>query len=184
MKNFKKIGIYLILLLIISGCALTSEKASDAVKEYLSKYNQKNDAILVQLDALIEEENLSEKQSKTYKEIMEKQYEDLKYKIEEEAYDGDEATIVTKITVYDLYKAQKEAENYKMSHSEEFLNENKVYDASKFLDYKLEKMKKNTEKIEYTINFKVVKKEGKWIIEKVETEDLEKIHGIYNYENE
>lgn len=182
MKHLKKIGISLILLLIISGCACTTEKASDAVKEYLSKYNQKNDTILVQLNALIEEENLSEEQAKKYKEIMEKQYEDLKYEIEEEVYEGDEATVVTKITVYDLYKAQKEAEDYKMSHQEEFLNEDKIYDANKYLDYKLEKMKKNTEKVEYTINFKLVKKEGKWVLDKVNTEDLEKIHGIYNYE--
>ena len=33
-------------------------------------------------------------------------------------------------------------------------------------------------------DFKVVKKDGVWTLENVSTEDLEKIHGIYNYTND
>ena len=42
-------------------------------------------------------------------------------------------------------------------------------------------MRKNTKTIEYTIDFKVIKQNGKWEVENVSTEDLEKIHGIYHY---
>ena len=45
-------------------------------------------------------------------------------------------------------------------------------------------MKKTTKTIEYTINFKIIKKDGKWVLDKVNTETLEKIHGIYNYTND
>ena len=31
---------------------------------------------------------------------------------------------------------------------------------------------------------KVIKKDGKWTIDNISTEDLEKIHGIYNYDTE
>ena len=38
--------------------------------------------------------------------------------------------------------------------------------------------------IPITNDFKVIKKDGKWTVENVSTEDLEKIHGIYNYSND
>lgn len=180
----KKLCLFLITLIATVGCACTMTKASDAVKEYLGKFNNQDAEILVELDELVKDENLTEEQSETYKEVMKKQYTDLKYEIVEETYNGDEATVTTKITVYDLYSAQKEAETYKSEHMEEFQNDNKIYDADLFLDYKIEQMKKSDKRIEYTIDFKVIKKDGKWMVENVSTEDLEKIHGIYNYSND
>lgn len=180
----KKIIALLITLSLAVGCACSIEKASDPVKEYLGKFNNHDAEILVELDALVKEENLTDEQADKYKEIMKKQYSDLKYEIVEEIYNGEEATVQTKIIVYDLYKVQKEAEEYRIDHPEEFLNDKKVYDANKFLEYKLEQMNKNDTRVEYTIDFKVTKKDGKWTLDSVSTEDLEKIHGIYNYEND
>ena len=180
----KKIILFLTTLTIVVGCACARMSASDAVKEYLDKYNNQNPTILTELENLIEEEKLNEEQGKKYKELMLKQYKDLSYKIEDETYNGDEATVKTKITVYDLYSAQKEAEEYKNNNHTEFIDEDRNYDANKFLNYKLEQMKNATKTIEYTIDFKVVKKEGKWVLEPVSTESLEKIHGIYNYTND
>jgi hypothetical protein len=159
-------------------------KASDAVSEYLKKYNNLDDGIMVELDELVKEEDLSDDASEKYKDIMKKQYSDLDYEIVDETYNGDEAVVTVKITVYDLYKAQKEALEYKNNNPSEFLDSNKVYDADLFLDYKLDAMKKTDTRVEYTIDFKVIKKDGKWTVEDVSTEDLEKIHGIYNYEND
>lgn len=180
----KKICIFLMTLGFIVGCACTMPKASEAVKEYLNKYNNHDSEVLVELDTLIKEENLTEEHGKKYKEIMKKQYTDLKYEIVNETYNGDEAIVTTKVTVYDLYKVQKNAEEYKTNHHEEFLDENKKFDATKYLEYKLEEMKKNTDKVEYTIDFKVKKENGKWKVQKLSTEDLEKIHGIYNYQKD
>lgn len=180
----KKLCLFLITLIAAVGCACTMTKASDAVKEYLGKFNNHDAEILVELDALVKEENLTEEQSKSYKELMKKQYSDLKYEIVNETYNGDEAVVTTKITVYDLYKAQKEASTYKEEHPEEFKGDNVVYDAVKFLDYKIEQMKKADKRVEYTIDFKVIKKDGRWKVQDVSTKDLEKIHGIYNYTND
>ncbi len=179
----KKLITICITMLLCVGCACSADKASDTVKEYLTKYNNKDEQILVELEKLMEEEKLTDEQKELYRDIMEKQYEDLKYEIQEEKYNGEEATVTTKITVYDLYTIQKEADEYKNNHQEEFLDKNKKYDANKFLNYKLDLMKKTSKRIDYTIDFKVIKKEESWTLDKVKTEDLEKIHGIYNETN-
>lgn len=179
----KIIGILVILVMAV-GCSCMADKASDVVKEYLAKYNNHHAEVIGELDDLVTEENLSDVQGETYKEIMKKQYKDLKYEIASEKYNGDEATVTTKVSVYDLYKVQKEAEDYRNSHQNEFLNEEKKPDISKFLDYKLEQMKKTDTRVEYTIDFKVIRKDGHWVLDTVSTENLEKIHGIYNYQND
>ena len=179
----KKIIPILLMFCLTLSFACATDTASDPVKEYLGKYNNHNPQILTELSDLIKEEELSEEQGTIYESVMKKQYKDLKYEIVEEKYDGDEAIVTAQISVYDLYKAQKEAEEYKNNHLEEFQKEDQSYDADKFLEYKLEQMKKTDTRVDYTIEFNVVKKEGKWTIEKITTEDLEKIHGIYNYQN-
>ena len=177
----KKIMLFLLTLTIVVGCACSMRKASDAVKEYIGKYNNEDEEVLVELEKLLDENDFSLEEREKYKEVMLKQYKDLSYKIVSESYNGEEATVTTKITVYDLYQVQQEAEEYKKNHQDEFLDENNNYDKDKFLKYKLEQMRKNTKTIEYTIDFKVIKQNGKWEVKNVSTEDLEKIHGIYHY---
>ncbi len=172
----KKIVLIVVTLLFLVGCR--SDLPSDVVKNYFSLYKNQNEKILAELDELIKNEELTEEQGKIYKEIMMKQYKDLNFDVTAETYNGDEAIITANIEVYDLYKSQKEAENYRNMHREEFK------DYSDYLNYKLDKMKKNTYKTNYTIHFKVIRKEKEWILENIPTEDLEKIHGIYNYDQD
>lgn len=180
----KKIIIFLITLSMVVGCACSMDKASDAVKEYLNKYNNQNEEILTQLENLTVDEGLNDEQSEKYKDVMTKQYKDLSYKITNETYNGDEAVVTAKITVYDLYSVQKEVDEYKNNNKDEFIDSDGNYDADAFLKYKLEEMKKTTKTVDYTIDFKVIKKDGKWTVDSLSTKDLEKIHGIYNYTND
>ena len=46
----------------------------------------------------------------------------------------------------------------------------------------LDEMKKMTDTTTYTIDFNVNKDDDKWVVEQPSQTDLEKIHGIYNYE--
>ena len=39
------------------------------------------------------------------------------------------------------------------------------------------------DKVEYTIEFYVVKTSDGWVVSSLSDSDLEKIHGIYNYES-
>ena len=43
-KSMKKIVLFLITLCMVVGCACTKDKASDAVKEYLNKYNNQHES--------------------------------------------------------------------------------------------------------------------------------------------
>ena len=94
---------------------------------------------------------------------------------------SDEAVVIAKITVYDLYGVQKEADSYLETHQSEFLDSEKKFDHNLFLDYKLEQMKRVNKKVDYTIEFNIKKQDGNWIIENPSPTDLEKIHGIYDY---
>ena len=63
---------------------------------------------------------------------MKKQYYDLEYKIIEEIYNGNKATVITEITVYDYKKSKQESKEYKETHQEEFLKEDNTLDEIKY----------------------------------------------------
>jgi len=180
----KKLIVMLLCFGFMTGCSLTEQKASDAVKDYLSQYNNLGDTVITDLSTLVDAEDLNDNQKEVYKKVLEKQYQDLKYEIVNEEYDGDTAEVEVNITVYDLYKAQIDSATYLSNNLTEFNGENGSYDNEKYLDYKLEQMKKITDTVDYTIDFKVVKVDNKWVVEQLDTDDLEKIHGIYNYDIE
>ena len=177
----KKIIICLISFLTILTLTGCEDSASMAVEKYLAKYNSLDSAVITDMQNIIEKENLSDENKKLYRSIFEKQYTDMTYKIVEEEYDGDEATVEVQITVYDLYKVQTEAAEYLVQHPEEFNNEQGVYDSTLFTKYKLDKMKTSLDTVDYTIEFYVVKTSNGWTVSSLSTSDLEKIHGIYNY---
>ncbi len=180
MKKIKCLLVLFITLLFISGC---SNLASDAVKKYLDNYKNLDDKVLVDMNNVIDKENLNEENSKKYEDILKKQYTDLSYEITNEDYNGDEATITVKISVYDLYKVQKDATSFLANNPEEFKDSDGKYDAEKFISYKLDKMKETTEKTNYTIDFYVVNTSDGWIVSSLSNSDIEKLHGIYDYES-
>ena len=171
--------IMLMLVLSLSGCTKT---ARTAVEDYLAMYTSLDEKVLTDMGNVIESENLTDENKGVYESIFKKQYSDLSYEITNEEYSGDEATITAKISVYDLYKAQTDATNYLSSHPEEFNDDQGIYDVQKFFEYKLEQMKNADDKVEYTIDFYVVKNGNDWVVSSLSNTDLEKIHGIYNYE--
>ena len=169
--------------LALVGCAWTRATAKDAVKNFLDQYKNLSSTVLTDLEDVIEGESFTDSQKEVYRDVLKKQYSDLKYEITNEEYDGDTAKVETKITVYDLYKAQNDATNYLNDNQAEFTGDDGAYDDTKFIDYKLEQMKKMKDTVEYNITFNCVKDEDdKWQVQELSTDDLEKIHGIYNYE--
>ena len=179
----KKIIIFITCLFMAVGCACANDKAADAVEKYLNDYKGLSDDVMTSIDELVAKEELDDTQKDTYKEIIKRQYKDLMYTIENEDYDGDTANVTVKITVYDLYKAQKDANTYLNEHQDEFLD-NGVYNATKYLSYKLDQMKNINDTISYTIVMKTIKVDGKWQVEQPSDEVLEKLHGGYNYDQE
>ena len=186
MKKIVKVMLVMVLAITLAGCSCMQKTAKARVEEFLDQYRNLSANVLGDMDDVVDSETaLSEEQKEKYRDVLKKQYSDLKYEIVDEVYDGDAAVVEAKITVYDLYKAQKDASSYLESHRDEFNDENGEYDSSKFMDYRLEQMKDITDTVEYTIEFNLTKDDnGNWQITELSQEDLEKIHGIYNYDSE
>lgn len=154
----------------------------DRVKEYLDKYVKNDDVIKDDIDTFLANSTYDEDGKDRYKEILLNHYKELKYDIKDETINGDNASVETKITVYDNYLVSKDANAYLLEHADEF-NTNGAYDESKFLKYKLDMMNKNEKKVDYTITFSLTKEDNKWVLNQPSNLVLEKIHGIYNYES-
>ena len=179
----KKIGLILLSCLFLVGCSFADNGAKNAVSDYLNQYKNLSNDVLDDLDDIIDDDEFNETQKAKYKDVMKKQYQDLQYEIVGEKYNGDAAVITVKITVYDLFKVAKESNLYMKDHIEEFFDNKDIYNNSLYIDYKLDKMKENIERITYTIDFSVKKENSKWVVEQPTQMDLEKIHGIYDYES-
>ena len=180
MKKLLSVILGVLFIMSLSGCG---DSATKAVEDYLDQYTSLSDNVLKDMMNIVKDEDITDKQKEVYQDIFKKQYQDLTYKIDNEEYDGDEATITVTVKVYDLYKAQKDASNYLKDNRDEFNDNNGIYDVAKYMDYKLEQMKNMLDRIEYTIEFYVVKTSDGWVISSLSDSDLEKIHGIYNYES-
>lgn len=181
MKKAIKSCLFLIIMLILLGCN-KNLTAKDAVVEYLNGYINNDESIVNELNDYVDSEDFTDEQKELYKKILLKQYKTLTYNIVNETYDGDKATVVTRIRVIDLYTPQVEAVKYLNEASEKFYNSDNKYDKNLFLNYKLEKMNESTAMVEYNVNFKVMKNEQKkWEVVQLSNDDLEKIHGIYGF---
>ena len=179
----KKLFLLIILfsVVILSGCG-KNMTAKEAVSDYLEMYITLDNKVVSQLDEYVNKEDLTDEQKNTYKTILKKQYTTMNYNVIGETYNGDTAYVRTKINVMDLYKVQRDSDLYLEEHKDEFTDDNGEYDNTKYIAYKLKQMKEATETTEYEIEFKVVKTNNNWEVSQLSNDDLEKIHGIYNYE--
>ena len=172
-----------IILLIVVGCGRKMTPV-DAVEDYLDLYRNNDKEVIKQLDEFVEKEYLNEEQKKLYIDVMKREYSSIKYEIIQEKYEGEYAYVTVKINVLYLYSAQRDAIMYLNNNQEEFLNEDGSYDKDKFNIYKLNAMKNTDETVNYEINFKLLNTDDNWEVIQLSNDDLEKIHGIYDYSEE
>ena len=110
---------------------------------------------------------------------------DQEIKPEDEVIDGDNATVTVNITVYDFYKSNANAEKYYNEHTDEFTTSNgTTIDIDSYTKYRLEEMLKMSDTVDYEIKIHLNKENDEWVIQNPDRETLEKIHGLYDYENE
>lgn len=184
MKKGIKVLSLILVIFSLTACSLMKKTAKGAVEDYLNQYKDLSANVLSEMEVVLNAENLSDKQKEVYRDALKKQYEDLKYEIVSESYDGDTAIVDVKITVYDLYKVQKDADKYASEHMDEF-RDNGVYNSDLFMDYKLKQMKETKDTVQYNITLNLEKNEkGNYQVINVSNETLEKINGIYNYDND
>ena len=99
---------------------------------------------------------------------------------ENEEVNANKAIVTVEINVYDYNKSLKEILEYRDNYIGEFMSDG-YYDESKYIDYKIDKLKQVSDKIKYTLNIELTKIDNKWYIDDLSKEYLEKINGVYNY---
>ena len=180
------LGLSFIVLFIV-GCTNTMNTPTKRVEELLGKYQKMDSAVLAQLDNVIAEDTtMTDEQKKEYRSLMEKQYQNLSYKIKGEEITGDDASVDVEIEVLDYATSINESRKYYSEHRDEFKDEDidktetVVDDNTKYIDYKIKKLKNVTDKKKYDITFNLIKdKNGNWKLEDISDIDRQKIHGLY-----
>lgn len=178
----KKFIIVLVGICLLTGCDTLNNTPTKQVEMMLADYQTLNQDVLDDLDQVVEAEtSLVGEQKEDYRKLMKKHYKDLIYDVKDEKIDGDEATVTVEIDVRDYSKILSKANTYLQEHPEKFENDKGEYDASKFMDYRLDKLKEADERVKYTMEIKLHKKDKKWILDDLTEEQEQKIHGVYQY---
>lgn len=181
------------LVLLLCACSLgMANTPKEKTKEFLDKYKNQDQEVLSDLDNIVSSEYSGDYATR-YKTLMTNQYKDLEYEIVDEIIEGDTATVVAKIKVYNYSSAINSANTYLSENQNEFmLNASdettndpnntitNTIDNDKFLDYKFGLLESISDKVTYTIDFSFRKENGKWIMESLNETDIEKIHGLYS----
>ena len=176
----KKI-IFIMIVLTLSACNI-SNTPSSVVEKYLNNYKNISDEVIDDLEISLSNEDLSNINRENYKKALLRVYENLNYEIIDESINGNKAEVEVQIKVIDLYKEEKESNDYMLNNVSEFYNESQEFDNDLYNTYRIEKMQKALDKIDYKIIFKVNKKEGIWTLEEPNRDVIEKLNGLYNYD--
>ena len=117
----KLFAIVVVAFLILTGCENTMNTPTSKVEEYLGKYQRLDKGILEELDDVLKNEtSMSEEQKKEYRTLLEKQYQNLNYKIKNEDIDGDTATVDVEVEVLDYQTTIDKSKEYYAEHKDEF----------------------------------------------------------------
>lgn len=120
----KVLLVFSLILLFMTGCGTDMGTPTAKVEEFLGKYQKMDSEVLTQLDSVIStDEKMSDSQKDEYRGLMEKQYQNLSYKIKNEEIDGDKATVDVEIEVYDYATSITKSKKYYNDHRDEFMDD-------------------------------------------------------------
>jgi len=178
----RKIIIIVLLSFLMVGCGNMNNTPTKQVEMFLEKYQVLDEDVLEDLnDITLEEEKFNNTQRERYIALMKKHYQNIKYEIKDEEIDGDNAIVKAEIEVTDYSKKKAEVKEYLKENPDLFNDENGEYDETKYMDYMLDELEKSNEKVKYTINFSLTKKDDKWHMDDLNNMDEDKLHGVYEY---
>jgi len=166
----KKIIIILSLLIFLTGCESTLNTPTKKVENFLSEYQNLNPEILKKLERSVEADNLSKSQRKKYIGLLEKQYQNLSYKIVNEVVNDDNAIVDVEIEVLNYTYSIADSKKYYETHKDEIKDYN---------EYMLNNLEKVKDKIKYNISIDLTKYDGNWELNEIDRTIIQKIHGLY-----
>lgn len=178
----KKIIIWFCLSIIIVGCGTKmGNTPTKKVEDFVNNYQTLDQSVLKNLDEVIEKENFTDEHKKTYRDIVKENYRKMTYVIKDEVIDGNNAVVTVEISVVDYSKINNEADLYLANNPTEFNDEEGVYDANKFIEYRLGELKKAKDMVTYTLELELEKIDDEWKLNELDEVELSKINGTYNY---
>ena len=188
--KLNKIFIVFLGLFLLVGCTATDNTPSSKVEEFMEKYQRLDDEVLTQLDLTLDSDTeMNADQKKDYKALMEKQYQNLSYKITDEKVEDDTATVDVEIEVFDYQTSITKSKDYYETHTDEFKSkeednnvttDDNATDLKDYIEYKISEMKNVTDKATYTMTFNLTKDENnKWVLDDITDADRQKLHGLY-----
>ena len=201
MNKFGKVIVCIgFLLIFLAGYSTSMNTPTSKVEEFLGKYQKMDDDVSVQLDEVLsKDDTMTAEQKDKYRSILEKQYQNLSYKIENEEINGEEATVDVEIEVLDYATTIRDAKKYYEEHKEEIESSNEkeqsdndnlledavegseeaIENSAAYIDYKLKELQNVSDTTTYNITFYLIKKNGEWQLQNITDLDLQKIHGLY-----
>lgn len=166
--------------LFLVGCSTNTNTPTSKVEEFMSKYQRMDSEVLSQLDSIVSNnKDLTDEQKKDYKALIERQYQNMSYKIKDENTDDDNATVTVEVEVVDYRSALNNSEEYYKNNRKEFQKDDGTEDVEKYWDYKISEMKKAEDKVKSEIIFTLHKEDGEWKLDDISDSDREKLHGLY-----
>lgn len=167
----------LLLLIFLVGCTTTLNTPTKKVENFLNKYKRLDNNIMISLESIIEKDSdMNKGEKEAYKELIKKGYQNLSYKIDDERINNTYAEVDVSIEVLDYKKAITTSKEKVL---EELDNESILDSMKKFIDYKLEEMKKVNTKTKYELTFYLTEENGIWKINNLKEADILKIHGMF-----
>lgn len=177
----KILVLFMVSVLMLTGCTLMGGPKSE-VEKFLNKYKNNDTVVVNELNEYLNTQELDEDELKDYREIYLRQYSNMDYKIKDEKIDGNKATVTVEVSVFDYYKANKDAGDYFTANQADFVDDDGDVDFGKYFTYKIKKLLDTTDKVTYTLDIKLDKNDnGDWEIESLTEEQLTKLHGTYEY---
>ena len=160
-----------IFILIITGCENMKNTPTAKVEEFLGKYQRMDIDVLEDLkNSIKKDKTMNEEQKKDYQTLLEKQYQNLSYKIKKEEIRNSTAIVEVEIEVFDYQTSINHSKKYYQEHEKD--NDN-------YINYKLSELKKVTSRVKKDLTFQLEKENNMWQIKELSQTDIEKIHGLY-----
>lgn len=137
------------------------------VEEYLGEYQKVSDKVIIDYSSIFDGDDIDLEYKKEYEDLIRRQYKNLSYEIKDEEIDGDMAVVTVQIKVFDYREV---LDRYNITN---------YSDSSDYHDLVIEGMKKQRDKIVYTISFEVEKNDDDlWEVSVISFEDSRKLLGI------
>lgn len=154
--------------LLLVGCSMANTPTS-RVDDLFMKYQKVDNDIVIGIDNVIDDQNLTESHRERYRDLLEKQYKNLSYEVKDELIDGETATVLAEIEVIDYKKAVSD-----------LTFDSSIYTKESYDEEKLNRLEQAKDKVKYTLEIQLTKDtNGNWKIDALTNEQMKKIQGMY-----